>query len=303
MNCLTCRVEGGSGSAPFLLSRFTRSTLHPVFTLLVFLLSFTVVNNAFSDEPDRVAPTRVAWQMDDSYQGPHQDTFQKLKWDVPILMRQTMINVAVKLGMHFEEGWQYPLIIDFVDLTPPGMENALAYVQLGTGKDGIAQHLSINISAYDRDPFNFEKVFAHELVHAMINDAVGAEAAIRLPVWLHEGLAVFGADQGEQMAKSYVYQTSGWSEQKLLLGLENHRGGISYAEDYWAIKYINEKHGSNSLHNFVREIISRKGDIPGALDYTCSETWDSFQKHAREFSKEEIKKIGPAKWGRDEKPY
>jgi hypothetical protein len=218
-------------------------------------------------------------------------------------MRQTQIDVSIRLGMRFQEGWRYPLIIGFVDRSPHGVENALAYVQLMTDGQKFLQQLNVNLAAYERDNFNFKKVFAHELVHAMINDAMGGNASSVLPLWFHEGLAVFGADQGEQMIKSYVYQTSGFSESQLLNGIETHRTGYDYAEDYWAIKYIYEKIGPNHLHNFVREVIKRRGDIPGALQYTCFISWDQYQKKVTEFAKDEIERIGPRRKGKYKNPY
>jgi len=38
----------------------------------------------------------------------------------------------------------------------------------------------------------------------MVNDSMGIEGGTKLPVWFHEGLAVYGSDQGEQMTRAYV---------------------------------------------------------------------------------------------------
>lgn len=250
------------------------------------------------------AQDRHEWTLDENYSGAYPQTFQKLKWQVPILMRQTMINLSVKLGMNYQEGWQYPIQIRFLDGAPGGAENILAFVQIGTTGDGqFVQQLGINLAAYEKEEFNFEKTFAHELVHAMLNDAIGGEAAVVFPVWLHEGLAVYGAGQGEAVVKAYTYQFSGYAEGKLINGLEGPHGALDYAEDYLALKYMYEKHGPNSLHNFVREVIYRKGDVPGAIQYTCFESWDKFQENARLFAKEEIRRLGFAKRGQYEKPY
>jgi hypothetical protein len=255
----------------------------------------------------RLIPTQAAplhqWTIDEKYRGGHQSTYQKIKWQIPNIMRQTMINNAVKLGMNFRDGWQYPFEIKFVDDSPFGVENVLAYVQIYSDGVAIKQDLNINLGAYDREPFNFEKVFAHELTHAMLNDAIGAEATMILPVWLHEGLAVYAADQGETMVKSYAHKFSGFAARQMLNGLEGGHGALDYAEDYLAVKYIYAKHGPNSLHNFVREVIRRKGDVPGAIQYTCFESWEQFTINARAFAKEEIDAIGPPKRGQQQNPY
>lgn len=214
-----------------------------------------------------------------------------------------MIDIAVKLGLQFEEGWRYPLTVGFVDGSPFGVENVLAYVQLRSSEGGFSQVLNINLAAYEANQYDYKKVFTHELIHAMLNDALGGEAALKLPVWLHEGLAVYGADQGERMLKNYVYATNGFSESQLLNGLEGDHGAADYAEDYLAIKYLAVKKGPNCLKGFVRETIAREGNFKEALSYSCFESWDDFQRNVKEFSKEEIAEIGPARFGYDEKPY
>src|SRR5689334_4921298 len=193
--------------------------------------------------------------MDEFYNGSHQESFQKLRYSLPNLVRQTMINMAVRLGLDFQDGWRYPLAIGFEDGSPMGVENVLAYTQLLSTDDGrFMQRLNINLEAYDKEQFDLEKVFAHELVHAMVNDEIGGEAAKDLPIWFHEGLAVFGADQGETMVKTYAHQYFGMGPDYIINGLEGPHGALDYAEDYLAFKYLNEKVGSNALHNFVREV-------------------------------------------------
>lgn len=234
---------------------------------------------------------RLEWTMEESYNGPYQNSYQKLRYQVPNLIRQTTINIAVRLGMDFREGWAFPMLVRFVDGSPMGAENVLAYVQLSkTGRD-FAQSLNINLAAYEREPFNFDKVFAHELVHAMVHDAMGGDQSFDIPVWLHEGLAVYGADQGEQMARAYLAQMPDKPDEDFLNGLEGPHGALDYAEDYWAIKYMHNRHGVNSLHNFMRELVRRKGDISGALEYTCYESWAEFQENARKFALAEIREI------------
>jgi len=241
--------------------------------------------------------------MDESYDGPHQASFNKLKWEIPNLIRQTTIDMSVRLGLSFDDGWRYPLTVGFVDGAPRGVENVLAFVQYHKMDKGLRQDLLINVRAYEKQGFDFEKVFAHELVHAMLNDAFASESIVILPRWLHEGLAVFGADQGEQMVRVYVHRYWGFAEGKLLNGLEGPHTALDYAEDYWAVKYINEKHGPNFLHGFMREVIQRNGDVKGALQYTCSETWEEFEKNVRKFAIEEIQEIGPPTRGKIENPY
>lgn len=249
-------------------------------------LAFLIPSFVHSDEIPR-----IPWVMDDSYSGPNQNSFNKLRYEVPILMRQTMINLAVRCGLDFEEGWQCPLTIRFDDNTPMGAENVLAYVQMEQAENGgIRQNLVINLQAYAAESFNFNKVFSHELVHAMLNDSLGVDS-MKLPVWFHEGLAVYGANQGEQLKDSYVGQIPHSNISTFVNGLEGSHGALDYLEDYLAFKYIHDVHGVNSLRNFIHEVLRRKGDIAGALDYTCLQDWETFLAQARAFAEEEVAEV------------
>lgn len=258
----------------------------PLLSLYAFLLLIVTCPSHADD-----TSARVQWKLDESYAGAHPDIYNQLRWKVPILTRQTLIDLSVRLGLNFQDGWSSPLIIRFVDNAPPGAENALAYVAMMS--DGVSrfQYLDVNLSAYSSSEFNFEKVFKHELAHAMLNDALSEEAASTIPVWLHEGMAVYGADQGEDMLASYVQMLGDSAKARMINGLEGPHGALDYGEDYLAIKYIYEAHGLNSLHNFFKEIVRRQGDVKGAIDYTCGENWETFQKNARAFALKQIEQF------------
>jgi hypothetical protein len=50
-------------------------------------------------------------------------------------------------------------------------------------------------------------VLSHELIHAYANSTLGFDAALDLPVWYREGLAIYFSGGG----KSYTYMGPGWS--------------------------------------------------------------------------------------------
>jgi hypothetical protein len=273
--------------------------LKAAFLLIPLLLPSLLIAEPADEKP------RVPWTMDENYEGIHTDSFNKLRAEVPILMRQTLIDLAVRCGLDFQEGWAMPLVVRFVDGSPRGAENILAFVQThDAGEKGWIQTLNVNLAAYDRDNFNFSKVFAHELVHAMLNDSLGDRSG-ELPVWFHEGLAVYGANQGEQMVETYVSRY-GLRPDKLINGLEGPHGALDYAEDYLAFKYIHDRHGVNSLHNLVQEIIKRRGDVRGSIEATCFERWPDFQENARKFAEDEVARLDRQHMTRTEaekKPY
>lgn len=267
-------------------------------TAFFFLIFLSALPFLFAGSEDR-----TPWVLDETYNGSHPSAFQELKWKIPALVRQTQINMAVRLGLRFEEGWRYPLAVRFRDKSPVGTENVLAYVEL-TDQDGVvSQSLVINVGAYTRTSFDFERVFAHELVHAMINDALGAKSALIFPVWLNEGLAVYGADQGEQVMLSYVHRMWGFAEGRLINGLDGPHTAYDYVEDYLAIKYINDTHGVNALHNFVRKLVDLRGNVREAYESATNESWDKFLKKARQFAVAQIRSVEPPQRGKIEDPY
>jgi hypothetical protein len=221
------------------------------------------------------------------YLGDHQDDFQRLRYEVPILMRPSMIDIAVSMGLDFQEGWNHPLTVRFADGAPADAEAALAYVQLMSDGEHQMQRLNVNLAAYAKERFNFDKVFRHELFHAMLNDALG-EDAMKVPVWVHEGMAVFAAQQGDQMINSYLSQIEVGDEDRFINGLDGQHTGADYVEDYLAIKYINDRHGVNSLHAFTRALITHHGDVNAAIEDACSERREDFDKNARDFALEEL---------------
>lgn len=58
-----------------------------------------------------------------------------------------------------------------------------------------------------------------------------------------------------------------------------------------------------AFHNFIQEVMKRKGDIPGALQYTCNVSWDDFQKEFHDYGVEVIKDLGVPHRGEPGQPY
>lgn len=274
---------------------------------LAFILPVLVAVSVLADEPvpaPAATPVHYEWKIEDLYTGPHQDDFNRLRYEIPNIVRQSEIDIAVTMGLNFQEGWNHPLVIRFVDGSPSGVENVLAFVELLTdGKDSM-QRLNINLDAYARDRFNFEKVFRHELFHAMLNDALG-DNALNVPHWVHEGMAVFAADQGEQMLDSYLSQIEQGTEEQLLHGLpDGMLGGVDYIEAYLAIQYIRNVHGINSLQAFTRALVADNGDVTAAVQSSCNEDLGTFKANAHDYALSELRRIRRTLRGRqDSNPY
>jgi hypothetical protein len=252
--------------------------------------------------PCRAGAPLHQWKLDENYGGSHTGDFERLRHEVPILIRQSLIDIAVRMGLDFQEGWNHPIIIRFVDGSPSGAESALAYVQLLSDGQTAAHVLSINLAAYASEPFNFEKVFRHELFHAMLNDALGPDA-VNLPIWVHEGMAVYAANQGEQMINAYLSGVEAGDEEQFVNGLDGPHGGQDYVEDFLAVRYLRDRHGMNALPSFTRTLVSSRGNVYSAIEACCSEDAATFQANARAHAVGELKKIKRTLRGNQAGPY
>src|SRR6266436_1523037 len=97
------------------------------------------------------------------YTGRHQDAYITQFDRVRLLVRQAQVEVSARLGLiQYKEGFQYPLLIRFDDGAPPGVEHALAYVQLMQNNGSFAQQLVVNLDATAVNPMDFDKIFYHE---------------------------------------------------------------------------------------------------------------------------------------------
>jgi len=282
----------------FILNKFRGTVNHKFSTFILLGLSslFLFYSQAVSQE------TRTPWKLDDSYNGPHPETFQKLRFYIPGLVNTVQLEIASKMGLDYQEGFRYPFTIGFVEEPPQKGEYALAYVRLFDDGSGFRQRLNINLDAYDRAPFDFDKVFFHEMSHVVLSDALGSDAFAKLPAWLIEGTALWVANQGEQLTRAEAHRYPGAAESILLSDLEAPRQAKLYPQYYLAIEYIVETKGIGALQNLIRDLV--KGQpYREALAYDLGESWEAFQKNVRDFSARTIQSLGTGSPFEKERAY
>jgi len=255
-----------------------------------------------SSRPGQAGETRTACQLDESYNGPHQEAFQKLRFYIPNLLSTTQLELASDMGLDYQEGFRYPFTIGFVDEPLSGSEYALAYVQLSRGDGGFRQRMNINLEAYSRRPFNFDKVFRHEMSHAILSDAVGGDVFAKLPVWLIEGLAIWVAEQGEQLTRAEAHRYPAYAEKILVSDLEGPRRANLYPQYFLAIEYIVKTKGVGSLQNLLHDLVNER-PLREAMAYNLGEDWETFQKNVRDFSIQYIRNLGTGSPLEREQPY
>jgi hypothetical protein len=255
-----------------------------VLLLLVSLLTF-VTEPAHTDP----ATARIAATLTQEYHGAHQSEFTSQFDRVRLLVRQAQLEVSSRLGLiQYQEGFQYPMTIRFDDGAPEGVESALAYVQLQQSDKDFQQQLVINLDALTAHPMDFDTVFYHEMTHAVMNDAVGGEAAIKIPHWVQEGLAVYVSGEGDQRVKFLASHVHKSQASALLYPLGGPVYANAYPQYYLAIKYLLDTYSVNAVQGLVRDLIAGKSITDSIYDCTGL-SWDAYQKNVHDYSLQKFK--------------
>jgi hypothetical protein len=218
------------------------------------------------------------------YAGAHPDAYIAKLDRVRLLTRQAQVEVSARLGLiQYREGFQWPLLVRFDDSAPPGIENALAYVRLSQSAKGFVQELVVNLSAAEKYPGDFDKIFYHEMTHAVLNDALGGQAATLLPHWVQEGLAQFVSEEGKERLSSAAARYKRSQVGALLHPLNGVYAAHAYPQYYLAIEYLYEKHSVNSVQALVRNLIQGKS-VVDAIAESTGLTWDKFHEEVQIYS-------------------
>ncbi len=218
------------------------------------------------------------------YNGSHQESFFAQYDRVRLLTRQAQLEVSSRLGLlEYKTGFASPLLIRFDDGAPGGMESALAYVRLSQSEKGLMQELVVNLDAMHSMNDQFDAVFMHEMTHAVMNDAVGGDAAMKIPHWVQEGLAQFVTDQGMTRVKEAAGRYKKSQVHALLFKLDGPFSGYAYPQYFLAIEAMHELHSINAVQAMVRNLVVGK-PVVAAVEDAAGCSWDDFQKEVRDYS-------------------
>jgi len=246
-----------------------------IFLLPILLIRCVTLVNANS------VPRHLA-TVQESYTGTHPDLYAEQHDRVRILVRQAQLEISSQLGLfQYQEGFRWPLTIRFDDQPMAGVEHALAYVQLLSSGQTFAQELVVNLDVMSGNHDDFDKIFYHEMTHAVLNDAVIAEFRRPLPSWVQEGLAVYISGDGEDRVKALAQRVRKFQAQALVHDLEDPV--LDYAGDYLAFRYLKDKHSINSLQAFVRLLTDGKSP-PEAIEESTGLSWEKFKTSLKDYS-------------------
>jgi hypothetical protein len=246
--------------------------------VLAVLLCFTSAAHGASPS------ARIPATLIKEYTGSHPDVFTAEFDRVRVLAHVAQVEVSSRLGlMQYREGFQYPLTIRFEDGAPPGLESALAYVYLKSSAKGFEQALVINVEALAQNPSDFDTVFYHEMTHAVMNDAVGGEASIRIPHWAQEGLAIYVSGEGDERVKNAAQHFRRSQAGALVMDVDGPYSGYAYPQYYLAIKYFVDAGSTSALQAFVRHLIFGKSAAEAIFE-SLNMDLPTFKKNLSEYS-------------------
>ena len=217
-----------------------------------------------------------------TYTGTHPDLFAQQQDRVRLLLHQAQLEISSQLGLlSYRQGFRCPLTVRFDDTPRPGVENALAYVQMVPTVHGVGQELVVNLDVMTTSTIDFDKVFYHEMTHAVLNDSVILAYQKPLPSWVQEGLAVYIAGDGDERVKFLAHQVR--RSQAHLLVRDLTVPVLDYPRDYLAFKYMVTKQSINTLQAFVRDLTQGKTPEEAVEDSTGL-SWEAYRQALQAFS-------------------
>lgn len=230
--------------------------------------------------------------LQDSYQGTRPADYTHIRDRVERLVKQAQLDVSVALGLiQYKEGFQYPLHIRFEDAPPAGqgLENTLAYVQLGRMNEDFAQQLVIHLAELSGSAgpswVDAERVFYHEMTHVVLNDAVGGDASLRLPLWVQEGYAQFVAKEGESRLREAGAAFRKQDIREMRFDVRRPYRPLAYPQYYLAIRYLNDKHSINAVQALIRHLIEGR-PLEEAVRESAGLSFDAFLANVNRYTQD-----------------
>lgn len=232
-----------------------------------------------------MAAERYEAVLDRDYKGQFPEAFNTQFERVRLLVHQAQLEVSSQLGLiQYRQGFQYPMTIRFEDQAPVGLESALAYVRLMPTPTGFGQELVVNLGATRFNPIDFDTIFYHEMTHAVMNDAVGGNASMRIPHWVQEGLAQYISGEGELRVKHAAQPLSHSQVGILMADLDQPFSPYLYPQYYLDVRCLKDRFSINALQAFVRNLIAGQTTVAAAED-ASGLAWDRLKKEIAECSR------------------
>lgn len=244
------------------------------------ILLFALMTSARAEDP----VPRFSASFQTTYDGRHTDLYAQEVDRVRLLLRQAQLEISSQLGLlQYQEGFRCPLTVRFDDTPAPGVEFALAYVKPVPAVHGYSQELVINLDVMAQHPGDFDRIFYHEMTHAVLNDAVTSMHSRALPSWVQEGLAVYISGEGPDRIRALAQR---YRKSQVKVAVRDLQDPVlDYARDYLAFKTMIDKQSINTLQTFVRDLTEGK-QVQEAIEDSTGQTWDAFRQNVKDYTLE-----------------
>jgi hypothetical protein len=246
--------------------------------LIILLLALAAFVRAQEPAP------RFFAVLQTTYDGNHPDLYAQEQDRVRILIRQAQLEISSQLGLlEYRENFRRPLTVRFDDAPVRGLEHALAYVTPRLSDGGFSQELVVNLDVMANSRLDFDRIFYHEMTHAVLNDAVVSLYDRPLPSWVQEGLAVYISGEGPERVHALSQQYKKSQVKTAVRDLEYPV--LDYARNYLAFKYMVDKQSINTLQTFVRDLTQGK-QVQEAAEDSTGLSWDAFRQNVKDYTLE-----------------
>jgi hypothetical protein len=138
-----------------------------------------------------------------------------------------------------------------------------------------------------KNDFDLGAVMTHEIAHIMLHEFV---AGRRIPVWLHEGFAMYQSKEWKIGSSALVGRAAITNNLLDLSDLENtfpwseEKADLAYAESFLVITFIIQRFGKEGLWDLLRELESGK-DIDSAMRSAFGIGYERFKRDWRAYTK------------------
>ena len=163
-----------------------------------------------------------------------------------------------------------------------GIQRAQRITEYINGQEQIVVELFSEFISHS--PKESQQLLTHEITHAVMRTIIGLDKFKHLPLWFKEGTAVFAAEQGENKLDKALAFSLPDNLRSCIDGLSGSHSLFDYAEDYLAIRFIQETYGKEILHKWISEIVYKKVDSRKAIEQVLSTTYVDFLYVTRKYA-------------------
>jgi len=222
--------------------------------------------------------------IDQSYSGLYsQDPeFMALVEELAAVRAQAIRRAEARLGLEFDRP-------EFIIVR---LEDTSANSGLGASsrpvraRQGDVFLVTLSARQLRLGVMDVESSLVHEFIHGLMREKMGERDYLSLPVWIREGIAVWGAGQLRERARNVISEAflEGKDPRIVVSELENLRfSSDEYLTDAILFELIEKESGAEAVRRAVRSLV--EGDSwREVLEEASAMSWSVLQMAAMDFS-------------------